>query len=111
MKQISIPSSISQISGSCFSDCSSLSEFSIYQCNEKRIEYFDDEYLVYKSLPWNEIYDTLIWVNPTIETIIIPSFIKIIKNSACWGNKSLTQISIPSSVLWMVIIFSMDALL
>ena len=82
-----------------FIGCSSLNEFSVIQCKKKLIQYYNNQFILYKSNPNSEIYDTLFWANPIINVAIIPEFItKISDGSAFSECSSLTQVTIPSSV-------------
>ena len=96
--QISIPSSVTSIGEGVFAGCKKLDKFNIISCQEKRIEYHEDQFLIYKSEPNNENYDILVWTKSTLSVVNIPSFIKIIKCFAFDNCSSLTQVSIPSSV-------------
>ena len=48
--------------GSAFARCISLKQVTIIQCKEKRISYFEDKCIIYKSESGIENYDTLLWV-------------------------------------------------
>lgn len=98
LTQISIPSSVTSIGEGVFAGCKKLDKFNIISCQEKRIEYHEDQFLIYKSEPNNENYDILVWTKSTLSVVNIPSFIKIIKCFAFDNCSSLTQVSIPSSV-------------
>ena len=77
LTQISIPSSVASIGNYAFSGCPKLDKITILPNKEKRIEYFEDKFLIYKTNENSEVYDSLLWVKPTtMNTITIPPFIK-----------------------------------
>ncbi|KAK8883930.1 hypothetical protein M9Y10_043032 [Tritrichomonas musculus] len=98
LTQITIPSSVTSVGESAFSRCSSLDKFTIIPCQKKQIEYYNNQFLLSKSNPNSGIYDTLLWVKSTLNTVTIPTFITKIENGSFFNCSSLTQISIPNSV-------------
>lgn len=73
LTQVSIPSSVSSFKGYIFSWCSKLNKIIIIPCAEKRVDFIEDKFLIFKKDAKNDIYDTLIWVNPNINSVTIPS--------------------------------------
>ena len=74
-------------------------------CEEKRIKFIDDTFLVFKTDIKSETYDTLLFVKPTYNIITIPSYITTIGNSAFHRCSRLTGIKIQSSVILIRVYF------
>ena len=75
-----------------------LNKIEIIQNNEKRVDCFENKFLVYKTNAENDVYDTLLWANHNITTATIPSSVTTIRSRIFHECSSLTQITIPSSV-------------
>ena len=59
--------------------CSSLKQITIFTCEEKRIEHYDNKILVFKINLNNKDYNEIILAN---HELVIPSFIKTIGHSS-----------------------------
>ena len=81
-----------------FLGCSQLNDINIVSGEIKRIEYFEDQFLVYKKNPKSDQFDTLLWVKPSIQTAKIPSFIKTIASCAFSECSSLKEITLSNSI-------------
>ena len=98
LTKISIPSFIRSFGIGVFYGCIKLNQIEIRNNpkGEENIKYFDNKFLIWKSKRTCSNYDVLLFTNPNLNKVTIPSLIKIL-GGACL-NRDLTQITIPSSV-------------
>ncbi|KAK8835627.1 hypothetical protein M9Y10_042340 [Tritrichomonas musculus] len=80
IKKLELPASLEMIGDSCFSFASELTEIKVSPKN-KVFKVFDEKCLLMMSQPGSGVFDVLFFGMRDIESVRIPSYIKIINNS------------------------------
>lgn len=87
-----LPGDVEAIDGFCFSDIRELIDIKVSQKNVN-FSIFENKYLVKKSTPESKIFDVIVFARRDIDSVVIPSHIKIIDNYAFDNCSKLSNIS------------------
>lgn len=92
IESISIPSSIKEFKDDwcCMTSC--LKNIEIIECERKNISLYNNKYLMYKSNPNKNDFDTLLFAPRDITTAIIPEFTKKIASCAFQNCRYLKKV-------------------
>lgn len=94
LKKLSIPSSIAEFKEGWCNEIRILKEINVFNANNKQnIMYFDNKFIIKKSNPTNDIFDTLLLARRNITDVIIPSYITTIESSAFKNCRDLTHVN------------------
>ncbi|KAK8837408.1 hypothetical protein M9Y10_036842 [Tritrichomonas musculus] len=98
IKKLELPASLEMIGDSCFNAVSELTEIKVSPKN-KVFKVFDEKCLLMMSQPGSGVFDVLIFGMRDIESVRIPSYIKIINNDAFDNCEKLKSITFESGSL------------
>ena len=98
IKKLELPASLEMIGDSCFSFASELTEIKVSPKN-KVFKVFDEKCLLMMSQPGSGVFDVLIFGMRDIESVRIPSYIKIISDFAFYKCEKLKSITFESGSL------------
>lgn len=94
IESISISANIKELKEGCFKETSKLNKIKVSPYNQF-YKIYENNFILSKSSPKKEFYDTLVFSTRDIESVIIPDFIEIIAKYAFNGCKKLRNIEIP----------------
>lgn len=102
IESISISANIKELKEGCFKETSKLNKINVSPYNQF-YKIYDNNFILSKSSPKKEFYDTLVLSTRDIESVIIPDFIEIIAKYAFNGCKKLRNIEIPMNSKLLII--------
>ena len=97
LKSISIPSSIVEIKEHSFMNTENMTNIKVIPNKIKNIDFYDDSFIIGKSLPNQKNFDVLIASRRDIKKAVIPSFIKKIQSHAFDHCQMLQKVEIPGN--------------
>ncbi|KAK8881248.1 hypothetical protein M9Y10_003982 [Tritrichomonas musculus] len=94
IENISIPKNLKELKEGCFKETFNLNKIDVSP-NNQMYKVYDNSFIISKSSPEKEYFDTLFFSTRDIENVIIPDFIEIIAKYAFDRCKKIRNVKIP----------------